>query len=263
MSTQRNNSGFQLSDSKWLENHHNAKKNLRYDFAQKLALRNPKSIVDIGCGTGLWLSVFNEVLPKDCKFIGVDFDEDSLKEAESRAKDWNRDCEWISTDINKDAEKIPKADLALIFNFSSYIDDLDYILSLLSKERGFKEIALRQFAGDEIKFGPFAPAIHTLIDQSIKNSIGGSKQIRYFDMDRLISAANSSKRVVTFNDFELFKAFSPFDDNVFPYIKATAEWTLERASNNEKLYIQNWLKQANNKESALYFFSLDWTALLI
>lgn len=263
MSTQRNNSGFQLSDSTWLENHHNAKKDLRYEFAQKLALRKPKTIVDIGCGTGLWLNIFNEVLPKDCKFIGVDFDINSLKEAESRAKDWNRDCEWISLNVNKDAEKIPKADLALIFNFSSYIEDLDSFLAILSKERGFKEIALRQFAGDEIKFGPFAPTIHTQIDQSIKNSIGSSRQIRYFDMDRLISAANSSKRTVTLNNFELFKAFSPFDNNTFPYIKETAEWTLDRVSNNEKPYIQNWLKKANDKETSLYFFSLDWTALLI
>jgi len=140
MSTQRNNSGFQLSHSNWLENHHNAKKDLRYDFAKKLALRNPKSIVDIGCGTGLWLSIFNEILPKDCKFIGIDFDRNSLKEAEGRAAKWDRECEWISLDINKDAEKIPPADLALIFNFSSYIEDLDSILAILSKKRGFKEI---------------------------------------------------------------------------------------------------------------------------
>ena len=72
MSNQRNNYGIQLSASNWLENHHNAKKELRYAFAKKLSERKPTSIVDIGCETGLCLSVFNDILPKSCNFSGND-----------------------------------------------------------------------------------------------------------------------------------------------------------------------------------------------
>ncbi len=262
VSTQRNNSGFQLSDSNWLENHHNAKKDLRYDFAKNLALRNPKSIVDIGCGTGLWLSTFNELLPKDCNFIGIDLDEDSLAKAKSKSKNWDRKCEWIKLDINKEPEKIPAADLTLIFNFSSYIENLDFVFETLSKERGFKEIALRQFAGDEIKFGPFSPEIQTLINNSVKNSIGASRQIRYYDMDRLIDSTSNSQRKIIYQDFELYKAFSPFGSHNFPYIKGTVNWTLDRVSENEKPVILDWLDMANCDEKLLYFFSLDWVALL-
>lgn len=263
MSNQRNNSGVQLSSSQWLEAHHNSKKQLRSAFAKKLAERNPASIIDIGCGTGLWLSLFNDILPKSCKFIGVDLDKTSLEEAEKRAKDWDRECQWIALDVNKEPEKLPPADLTLIFNFSSYIGNLDVLFSNISRERGFKEIALRQFAGDEIKFGPFNPDEHTSIDLSLKDSIGSSRQIRYFDMDRLIQSTKTMKRKILYQDFELYKAFSPFDESSFPYVEGTALWTLERVSKNVKPLISDWVYKARNNDRGLYFYSLDWIALLI
>lgn len=263
MSIQRNNSGKQLSSSDWLKNHHDAKKELRYSFTKKLVELNPNSIIDIGCGTGLWLSILHEVFPKSCKFIGVDIDKKSLEEAKKRAANWDRNCEWLVLDINKEPEKIPSADLALIFNFSSYVDDLEILFSNISPEKGFKSIALRQFAGDEIKFGPFIPEVHTAIDLSIKDSIGNSNQIRYFDMDRLINIVSSSKRKIIFQDFELFRAFSPFKDKYFPYILGTADWTAERVSKYEKKVITDWITKANSHEEGLYFFSLDWIAILL
>lgn len=263
MSNQRNTSGVQLSSAKWLEDHHNAKKQLRIDFAKKIAKYNPSSIVDIGCGTGLWLSVFNDIIPSECKFIGVDLDKSSLEEAKKRSEKWSRESEWLEIDINKEPEKIPPADLALIFNFSSYIENLDRFFAIISPEKGFNKIALRQFAGDEIKFGPFTINEQSSIDFSIKNSIGGSKQIRYFDMNRMIESASKLGRVTKFREFELFQEFSPFKNSTWPYIKGTVEWTSERMPESEKIIVNNWLEKANIKDESLYFFSIDWTALLI
>lgn len=262
MSNERNSSGIQLSDSQWLENHHQAKKELRDNFVQKLAELNPTSIVDIGCGTGLWLSIFHEILPKNCKFIGIDIDTDSLKKSEQRAENWDRECEWINIDVNKNPEKIPSADLVILFNFSSYIKDLEYFFSMLKKERGFNRIALRQFAGHEIKFGPFSIDDHTAIDLSIKDSIGMSQEINYFDMDRLIECASKSNYNIEYQEFELFQEFSPFNSTVWPYIKGTADWTLDRLPNSRKKLVSEWILKAERKEDLLYFYSLDWTALL-
>lgn len=263
MANQRNKSGIQLSSSRWLEEHHNAKRKLRVDFAKKLVEFNPSSIVDIGCGTGLWLSIFNDILPNDCKFIGVDLDETSLNEAKKRAENWERECEWINLDINKNPDKIPSADLALVFNFSSYIENLEVFFSNISSKRGFKKIALRQFAGDEIKFGPLTINEQTSISLSLKDSIGKSQQIRYFDMDRLIKLASKSGREIAFREFELFQEFSPFNNTAWPYIRGTVEWTSERMPKDEKKLVNEWLDKAIAQEESLYFYSLDWTALLI
>ncbi|QIL45601.1 class I SAM-dependent methyltransferase [Vagococcus coleopterorum] len=262
MTNQRNTSGKQLSSSSWLTDHHVAKEKLRKSFAKKLTVLEPTSIVDIGCGTGLWLTILNDVFPKNCKFIGVDSDKSSLETAEQISQSWGRECEWIQLDINTHPEKIPVADMALIFNFSSYVDDLDMLLSYISKERGFKQLALRQFAGHEIKFGPFENDDQTAIDLSLKDAIGNSEQIRYYDMDRLIQAAATTNRQVLFKEFELFQDFSPFKSNTWPYIKGTAEWTAEKMPANQKKLITDWLSKAAEENDSLYFYSLDWTALL-
>lgn len=263
MSNQRNNSGMQLSSSNWLRNHHEAKKQLRTEFAEKIAKQQPQSIIDIGCGSGNWLSIYNEILPKNCKFIGIDIDSEALQEAKRMSKNWDRDCEWLQLDINKYPEKIPAADLTLIYNFSSYVKNLDKLLSMLSLDRGFKKISIRQFAGDEIKFGPLKTVNHTTIDWALKNSMQNSKQIKYFDVDRLIYAVSKSGRTIETKNFELFTTFSPFQKNVWPYVKGTVEWTLERMPDNEQKVLHDWLDKAEKGDPSLYFYSMDWVALLV
>jgi len=70
-----NSSGKPLADANWLEIHHRAKLPERIKFAQKLATYNPKKIVDLGCASGLWLELLNQILPNDCEFIGIDSDQ--------------------------------------------------------------------------------------------------------------------------------------------------------------------------------------------
>ena len=85
MISQENSTGRPLADAKWLENHHRAKLPERTAFAKKLAKLNPKNIVDLGCATGLWLELLNDILPSDCEFIGIDSDKESLKLATDEA----------------------------------------------------------------------------------------------------------------------------------------------------------------------------------
>ena len=90
MKTQENASGKPLADALWLENHHRAKLPERTAFAKKLADLYPKRIVDLGCASGLWLELLDKLLPSDCEFIGIDSDNDILKIAKDRSKNWNR-----------------------------------------------------------------------------------------------------------------------------------------------------------------------------
>ena len=82
-------------------------------------------------------------------------------------------------------------------------------------------------------------------------------------MDRLIEVASSCNRTMLMKDFELFRDFSPFSQDTWPYIKGTAEWTLERMPEKEKLIIKQWLNKAINGDPSLYFYSMDWVALLV
>jgi len=94
MYSEENSSGKPLANSSWLLNHHRAKIPERTAFAKRLAKLQPKKIVDLGCATGLWLELLNEILPLDCEFIGIDSDIESL---EKLAEQETKECylKWI------------------------------------------------------------------------------------------------------------------------------------------------------------------------
>ena len=116
MARWHNDAGHPLADDYWLEIHHNAKLVERKRYAKNLAELQPKSIVDLGCATGLWLDICNDIFPDDCVFIGVDNDSSSLDIARHRSSNWNREVTFLQLDLEKDALSIPPCDLTLAFN---------------------------------------------------------------------------------------------------------------------------------------------------
>ena len=80
-----NPTGRPLSSTGWLDAHHLAKQPERRAFCRRLAELAPRSIVDLGCATGLWLHELDRVLPQDCHFTGLDTDPIALGIAAERA----------------------------------------------------------------------------------------------------------------------------------------------------------------------------------
>jgi ubiquinone/menaquinone biosynthesis C-methylase UbiE len=85
-----NSTGRPLACADWLLTHHQAKIQERIAFAKKITSLKPMSIVDLGCASGLWLEIFNMLLPAECNFIGIDSDEELLKIAVKRSNNWQR-----------------------------------------------------------------------------------------------------------------------------------------------------------------------------
>jgi trans-aconitate methyltransferase len=129
MSLQENAAGKPLADMNWLLAHHRAKLSERTKFAQKIATLNPKSIIDLGCASGLWFDLLDKLLPDECDFIGIDCDEELLADATKRSSAWRRKASFIQLDIEKDANQIPPGDLTLAFNIFPYIKDLDTFIN--------------------------------------------------------------------------------------------------------------------------------------
>lgn len=102
MKSQENSSGKPLAAANWLEAHHQAKLPERTAFAQRLSRLAPKSIVDLGCASGLWFEVLNQLLPSECEFIGIDSDAELLNMAVQRSKSWKRKVSFLQLDLEQD-----------------------------------------------------------------------------------------------------------------------------------------------------------------
>ena len=261
MCSQENSSGKPLANSDWLLNHHLAKIPERTAFAQRLCALHPKRIIDLGCATGLWLELLNSLLPLDCEFIGIDSDIQSLETAISRSKSWKRETSFMQLDREKDIKSVPSADLILAFNIFPYIKDLDSFLSGLHAKTSNGTLAVRQYDGASIRFGPMPTAIRQKIEQDLFVATGNSQKFRHYDLDRTFTALqNSTYKNFEYN-FELFERFSPFKPDFIPYYKETLLWTCQHISDTSAEFLSNWMND-NSISQNRYFYEVDLVALL-
>ena len=260
MTRWRNPSGLPLASAGWLEAHHRAKLSERRIFAERLAVYKPSRVVDLGCGTGLWLELLNDVLEPGCEVIGVDTDEGSLAEARRRSAGWPRPVTFERLDIEAEPERVPAADMTLAFNIFPYLKAPAELLSIIADRRG--TLAVRQYDGAALRFGPMEPRRRDLIESSLRASVGSSSQFRHYDLDRAFEllAKSSFKRKEL--GFELFSRTAPFPEEFLAYYEGTLNWTLDLLSEAAADALTTWLDQPSNGGAARYFFEVDLTAIL-
>lgn len=261
MISQENSSGKPLADTIWLENHHRAKIPERQAFANKLATLNPKKIVDLGCATGLWFELLDQTLPNDCEFIGIDSDANSLDIAIKRSKLWNRKSSFLQLNLEEDASQIPAGDLTLAFNIFPYINDLNSFLNVLSLRipRGF--LAIRQYDGASIRFGPMPTFERQKMEVSLRVATENSQKFHHYDMDRTFEAIHKSAYKHFECNFELFERTSPFSQDFIPYYREMLLWTCQHLSDNCAQYLRDWIN-AEPQITDRYFYEVDLVALL-
>ena len=261
MISQENSTGRPLADANWLENHHRAKLCERTAFAKRLANLAPKSIVDLGCATGLWLELLNNILPVDCEFIGIDSDEESLSLAAQKSKFWNRKVTFLQLDLERDVLKVPPSDITLAFNIFPYIENLDSFIESLRERSPHGVLAVRQYDGASIRFGPMDTSIRQKMELDLRIATENSSKFHHYDMDRTFTALQKSKYQTREYNFELFERVSPFDSDFIPYYQGTLLWTCEHLSEVSANNLREWMNEDPLLKNR-YFYEVDLVALL-
>jgi SAM-dependent methyltransferase len=254
----RNASGRPLASPEWLEAHHLAKLPERRRFAERLAALCPARIVDLGCGTGLWLDLLNEVLSDDCEFIGLDSDPDAAALACTRCARWQRPVVIRQLEIEAESRSIPACDLALAFNVFPYLEDPAAVIAELARKG--TALAVRQYDGAALRFGPMGNQLRTAVETSLQAAVGASEQFRHYDMDRVFSTLTSAAYTERTFEFELFARTDPFPPEFLDYYEGMMGWTLELLSEDAASAMRSWLADPN--VGGRYFFEVDLTAVL-
>ncbi len=254
-----NESGMFCSSSEWLEAHHRAKLPERRAFAERLAAQQPKRLVDLGCGVGLWLELLDDLLPSDCEFIGIDVDDHVLDQAAARACDWDRSVTFKRVDLNRELNAVPSADITLAFNVFSFVDDPAGLIESIATKGS--SLAVRQYDGAAIRFGPMNLDLRSSLERSLHASFADGEEPRHYDLDRLmplLAASQFSKKEMS---FELFARAAPYPDDFLAYYNGFMSWTLSRLSNGVGNTFRLWL-DAEKASAGRYFFEVDLVAVL-
>ncbi len=247
--------------SGWLDAHHRAKLPERRAYCRRLAALHPSRILDVGCATGLWLDELDALLPEDCEFIGMDCDESALAEAAHRAKGWSRRSSFRQVDLNAPSLALPEADLTLLFNVSSYIASLDPLLDLLASRPG--HVAVRQYDGATLRFGPMVPEDRAIIEASHRIEVRKHCDLRHYDLDRLYATIERAPFTCRDISFELFSRSSPFPREFADYLSGTMWWTLNYLSDSAGRLLRSWWEDRQlDPTLPTYFAEVDLCAIL-
>jgi len=261
--TWRNSTGRPLASDDWLAAHHRAKRRERHDFAKRLAQSKPDRVVDLGCATGLWLETLHATMPQTCEFIGLDSDPASLAIARERATCWKRKTAFELCDLDSEHAAIPDADLTLIFNMFSYLSDPTELLGYLADRANSGIVAIRQYDGAALRFGPMDTGSRKIIETSLYVSLAASQQFQYYDMDRAFSAINAAPFCHRSVEFELFARTSPFSADFLEYYEGTMNWTLQLISPDAAQLLREWQNGITTSiDGDRYFFEVDLVAML-
>ena len=261
MISNENSTGKPLAAANWLESHHIAKLPERTAFAKKLAALNPESVVDLGCASGLWLEVLDRFLPTKCEFIGIDSDPELLHIATQKSHSWKRKVSFLQLDLEKDISKIPASDLTLAFNIFPYIKDLDSFINALSHRIPRGILAVRQYDGASIRFGPMPTSRRQAIEMELRVATENSESFHHYDLDRTYNALRNSSYNHHSYEFELFERTSPFSSDFLPYYQETMKWTSQFLSKNTADYFRTWIN-ADPLMKNRYFWEVDLVAIL-
>ncbi len=262
MPTWRNATGHALSSSAWLETHHLAKLPERTRFAQSLAQYRPNRLVDLGCGTGLWLDLFDKVLPPECEFIGLDSDPESLDLAGDRARYWTRKSNFILCDIVKDHAQIPQADLTLVFNLFPYLPNVAELLEHFRLNRKAGRIVIRQYDGGTMRIGPMSFDDRCIIESSLRASLEASAEPSHYTLDRAYDVARACGLMVERLEFELTQRHAPFPREFTDYFRGTMDWMNEFLSDDARARLHEVLNGRPSASESLYFSQVDLVAVL-
>jgi SAM-dependent methyltransferase len=80
-------SGVELSTLQWLLDHHTTKETERRQMVTDLKLQPGERVLDLGCGPGLWTTMFAEKVAPEGEVIGMDFAPELIDHAVSRLDD--------------------------------------------------------------------------------------------------------------------------------------------------------------------------------
>ena len=168
---------------------------------------------------------------------------------------------FLKLDIEKEVDQIPSADLILAFNIFPYIDNLDLFIKSIFCKNKQGTLAIRQYDGASIRFGPMPTNERQQIESDLRVALENNTNFRHYDMDRVYTAIHSSPYQNKTIEFELFERTSPFDSKFIPYYTGTLNWTAQFLSEASSIFFDKWMQEDPHFLNR-YFYEVDLMALL-
>ena len=123
-------------------------------------------------------------------------------------------------------------------------------------------LAIRQYDGASIRFGPMDTYERQKIETSLRVATDGSQKFHHYDMDRTFEALHKSDYKTIKTSFELFERSAPFGNDFIPYYRDMLNWTCDHISEQSSNYLKQWLQEDSEYSIPRYFYEVDLVILV-
>lgn len=234
----------------WLLDHHLAKQEQRRKMVDDLNLKKGDSILDIGCGPGLWSTFLAEKIYPDGKVIGIDIDSEFISYAERNLEDKYKE---IINFQEGDFSCLPFADesfdMVFFGNCFAYVTQYDKILQ--EQKRVIKvggRIAIKDFEGSVIVINPIDPLLTLKVLTATAQSLNDNPPDPPFDnfagrklRQLLLNTGFKNVSVISYG----VQIVPPLTPEAKRYIVGNAQWYGKKA--------QPYLSEKDFKQWQEYF----------
>ena len=175
---------LELLNIEWQLDHHLAKKQHRQKMVDNLHLKPGDMVLDLGCGAGLWSSMFAEKVKPNGRVIGVDIDRRWIDYARQNLEHnpLKEIIEYRIDDINNLSFEDETFDLVFISGCSPYFADINSVLA--KQKRVIKKggrIADRSWDDGMFIVHPISPYLAAKVRLAIAQAFESRSLDNYFD----------------------------------------------------------------------------------
>jgi len=217
----------------WLLDHHRAKEGQRRGVVDDLNLKPGDTVLDLGCGPGLWTSLLAEKVGPAGRVVGLDSDTDFIRYASENITDlYEQIIEFHEGDFRSIPFEDDSFDLVLFGNCFSYVADHQKVFEeqkRVTKKGG--RIAVKDFEGSVLVVHPIEPLLTLKVITAAAKGLKESPPDPPFDnfsgqklRDLLLKA--SLKKVSTAS--YAVQMVPPLTPEAKRYITCNAKWYADK-----------------------------------
>lgn len=173
--------GLPLSALQWLLDHHHTKASQRLQMVADLQFQEGERILDLGCGPGLWTSMFAKKVAPTGEVIGLDFSPELIDYAVSRLADESlRDVvHFVLGNFCKIPFRDRSFDAVFLGNSCSYVCDVAGLIQEMKRvTRGGGRVISKEFDDGTLIFHPVDPHLTAKVLQAVAGVLTRTHHLR-------------------------------------------------------------------------------------